>query len=247
MDLNTALLAATVFIANIVAATTGLGSSVILMTLAMHLYPIDFLVPLVVCLNLAAYVYMVLRHRKDIDRGLLLKRILPLVCIGMAVGLVVFNLADVGKLEMAFGVFIIILSSIELLRVVRSDEASVIRPLKGGWPIFFLVGGGIIQGIWISGGPMIAYWAGRGIKSKEAFRSTLSALWLVLNFLLLASHTATGKMTADAAWKSVSVLPFLIAGIAIGELLHNRLQEKAFRLFVFSILLLAGVSIVIRG
>jgi uncharacterized membrane protein YfcA len=41
------------------------------------------------------------------------------------------------------------------------------------------------------------------------------------------------------------LLPIVITGIVIGELLHNKINENQFKIFIYSILVLAGISIVL--
>ena len=91
----------------------------------------------------------------------------------------------------------------------------------------------------------MVYYAGRNIPDKKVFRSTLSALWLLLNTVLLITYLATGKLTSEMARYFVLLLPSLAIGVAIGERVHNALPERTFRLMTFAILLLTGISVFI--
>jgi uncharacterized protein len=230
-----------------IGATTGFGHTVIALTFAGYLYPIDFLIPVIVPLNILICAYLAIRHRRDIDWQILAKKILPFALLGMPIGLIVFYTVQTAKLKIAFGVFVLSLSTLELVWAIRADKRTTLRPLTPIWSGLWLLGGGIIQGLWASGGPLIAYWAGRNIADKRVFRSTLTVLWLLLNAILLVCHAANGKLTLETARMSAILLPSLCGGIFLGEWFHDRLPEKSFRICVFSLLIIAGGSIILSG
>jgi uncharacterized membrane protein YfcA len=241
------ILAIIVFVAYQIGATTGFGSAVIALTFAVNFYPIDSLIPVVVPLNVVICSILAIRHHSGIQKEMLLRKILPPVCLGMPVGLMILNLVDTGRLKWAFGLFVLIVSSSELLRTARAHKDTLVRPLSTVGSITWLLGGGIIQGLWVSGGPPIAYWAGRSLPEKGAFRSTLSCLFLILNVLLFVTHLAIGRITLETLKISLLLLPAVLLGILVGEWLHVKLPERGFRMVVFVVLVFAGTSIVIRG
>ena len=247
MDPRLLLLSGIVLFAYLIGATTGFGSAVIALTLAVNFFPIDFLIPVIIPLNIITCAYLVLRHRSEVDMHVLLRRILPLVGIGLFIGLIVFNTVDTAKLKRMFGAFVLFVSLFELFRLLRSNGASPASASSARGAGLWLLAGGIAQGIWVSGGPMVAYWAGRNLLSKEVFRSTLTCLFLILNLVLFVSHLSTGGINADTAWASFLLMPFMAVGIALGEWLHVKLPERSFRIFVFVILVFAGASIAVRG
>ncbi len=246
-DPHFAILAVIVLAAYQIGATTGFGSAIIALTFAVNFYPIDYLIPVVVPLNLAICSYLVLRHPSGIRKEMLLKNILPPVCLGLPVGLVIFHTVDTDRLKWTFGLFVLLLSAFELLRTARATRAQLLRPLSATTSAAWLWMGGVIQGLWVSGGPLVAYWAGRTLPEKGAFRSTLSCLFLILNAVLFASHLAAGRITAGTLRASLLLLPAVFLGIVAGEWLHARLPERGFRMVVFAVLVFAGAAIVIRG
>jgi uncharacterized membrane protein YfcA len=94
---------------------------------------------------------------------------------------------------------------------------------------------------------MVVYFAGREALDKSVFRATLAALWVVLNVVLLASFVAREHLTLDTLQRSAGILPALALGALVGERLHGRVDMRHFRVAVFSLLFLAGLSLVIRN
>jgi len=108
-----------------------------------------------------------------------------------------------------------------------------------------LAGGGFFHGLFASGGPLVVYFASREIPEKGRFRATLSTLWLTLNTVLLISYAFTGRPLAGAATRAAALAPALVAGIVVGEVLHARVDERAFRWIVQGLLFLTGLFLLV--
>jgi hypothetical protein len=94
---------------------------------------------------------------------------------------------------------------------------------------------------------MAVYVAGRQLADKRVFRSTLSALWLLLNGVLVAWYAYGGNLTARTAKLSLVMLGPLLLGTVIGEWTHTRLKGRTFALVVFVMLLVAGLALAVRS
>lgn len=72
--------------------------------------------------------------------------------------------------------------------------------------------------------------------------------WQVLlkEVLPFMSYIYSGRMNAASIKFSMMCIPSLLLGSLIGEFLHHRVDEKLFKIFIFMILTLSGLSIVIR-
>lgn len=247
--MSQALLAAIVFVAFGTEAAMGFGCNVLAVTLAIHLYPLDQLLPVLVSLNLVVSIYIVVRHRDAIVWPLLRRRILPLMAIGMPVGMLMLFLGSGPALKLGFGLFVIALSALELARVLGSRASTrgtaAARPLGLPASVVILTLGGLMHGLYASGGPMAVYFASRELPDKRRFRSTLSLLWLVLNVILIVGYLFRGLVDQRVA-QHVGILIFPLAlGILAGEWLHNRVDAWTFRLLVFALLLAGGIVLVV--
>ena len=244
MDYTFLLLALIVLLSYTVHALSGFGSMIIAITLGMQLYPIDTLLPVLVPLDVLLNMYIVIRHYKKVERGLLVRRILPVMGLGLLTGLLLFNYLRSGVLKLVYGCFVTLVSVRELYLLYKKKH--VRRPLTRVEEALWLAAGGIIQGVFASGGPPGVYVAGRIIPQKANFRSTLAALWIMLNCVLTASYILTGRLNLSTLSRSAMLLPVVILCIVLGERLHNLVDEYKFRIIVFSLLLCAGISLIIR-
>ncbi|MGD2272443.1 MAG: sulfite exporter TauE/SafE family protein, partial [Desulfobacterales bacterium] len=175
----------------------------------------------------------------------LFRTIIPIMGIGLLIGIAAFNILHGNLLKKLFGLLVVGLSVHELYRLLKNEtRQSAASKLTSGLYIF---SAGLIQGIYASGGPLLVYAMNRLNLAKSIFRSTISALWLIANIIMTVSYIVTHKMN----WVSLKyfglLLPVIIIGIIAGEKLHAAINQHAFTIIVFVLLLGAGVSIIFTG
>lgn len=244
MEVNTLILTFIVLVAYVTQAMTGFGSIILAVTLGSHLYPIEFLLPTLVPADLLVNLYIVGKYPRHVDRRLLFRRILPPMGAGLLVGICIFQFVHDAPLKRPFGIVVALLCGRELYGLLRSREPSkALSRLKYLLSVF---AGGITQGLFASGGPLVVYAVSRLYLHKGGFRSTLSALWLLTNSVLTFSYLAAGLLTFANLRFWAWLAPTVVVGTLIGERLHDRVNEQFFRIVVFSILVVAGLSLVVR-
>ncbi len=237
-------LAAIVCFANWVEALAGFGSTLFALVLGVYFFPLEQLVPALVPLNLLLSATIVLRHPSGVDWKILGRQILPWAGVGTLVGVLVFGRIPQKELKLVFGVIVSGLSVIELWRF---RTKAVAKPLSGMAGAGWLLGGGLMQGLYASGGPMIVYFSSRSFTDKYRFRSTLSMLWLVLNLAVFAGLALKGELTSQTLKLSAWMLAPVCLGIVLGEWSHSRVPERGFRQMTYGLLLVAGICLVVRG
>lgn len=228
-----------------VEAVTGFGSIILTVALAAHFYPLQGLLPVLIPLNVALSLYIVTRHREAVDWPVLLRRILPLMAAGVPLGLLFFYSQPGAYLQLGFALFVVALSALELVRHARAARR-VPLPLHPALERALLLAGGIIHGLYATGGPLVVYVASRSLTDKRRLRSTLSALWLLLNTVLMSSYALSGALSGETLTRSALLLVPLAAGLMLGEWVHPRMPEVTFRLLVFLLLLVAGALLAAR-
>jgi uncharacterized protein len=240
------LLITLVFLSNVVEAVTGFGGSIIVVTIGASYFSIHDLVLTLVPVNIVLSAYISARHWRTIHTREFLTRILPAAGAGVLIGRTLFDVIPSEKLKYIFGVFIVVLSIVQTVRLVRTPADAPPQPkLRLPEGIAWLGAGGLMQGLCASGGPMVVYYASRSITDKAGFRSTLSLLWVTLNVFLTITYAAERQLTPAIIKTSALMLPSIIAGLIVGEIVHKRIPERAFRITVFVILLISGVFLLV--
>ena len=138
MDYTFLLLALIVLLSYTIHALSGFGSMIIAVTLGMHLYPIETLLPVLVPLDVLLNMYIVIRHHKQVERGLLVRRILPLMGVGLLTGILLFNYLHNNILKISYGCFVALVSVRELYLLYKKEQCAARCPgwkkPRGSWP-----------------------------------------------------------------------------------------------------------------
>jgi len=223
---------------------SGFGSIIIGLTLGSFIYPIEELLPILVLLTISSNIYILVKHRSYVDWTLLLKRIIPSMGVGLIIGIFIFNFFETAMLKKLYGIFVLFFSIRELFLLIgkRNTEKTIGHYQSYGW--FFAAG--IIHGIYASGGPLVVYPVSRIIQNKSTFRSTLVALWLCFNVVLVLSYAYTNRFTPSVITRFFLLFPLMILSIVLGEWLHNYVNEYKFRIIIFILLLFAGLLITVQ-
>ena len=241
MEATLALLAGIVFVSFLVGTVAGFGNIIIALTLGSHLYSIEELLPVLVILSTMLTGYIVARYRSNVAWGVLAGQIMPLMIVGLGIGLTTFHSTEGALLRPSLGVLVVALSGRELC-ALRAADAPV-RPLSVPTRTGGLLSAGILHGIFATGGPVLVYLLGRTDMPKGTFRATLSCIWLALNGILLATYGATGRVDAEVVTRVTTLLPVLIVSVVLGEWGHHRIALRPFKIVVFAILMVAGATL----
>lgn len=238
-----------------VESAIGFGATVITVALAANFVPIDELLPAFVPVNMTLSAFIALRDRRAIDARVLLVRVLPPMLLGLPIGMLALARLDERILKIAFGVFVIVLSGVEIARMLRASAASAPQgadraPQQLAGSVFdlaLLVVGGAIHGAFGTGGPMAVYVAAKRLgDDRTRFRATLAALWLLLNTALVTTFAIRGAFREQTLASGALLIPGLAVGTLIGTWAHPRIPQRAFRLGVFVLLAIAAGVLIAR-
>ena len=179
-------------------------------------------------------VYITISKRRDIN---FMKFLIIFSCMiaGMPVGMYIFRNLDPSMLNKILAVFIIVVSVWQILAVSLKKE-EVAKPLSAAeWVVFIalLFLGGIVHGVFSSGGPLVVLYAKRQLQDKNQFRATLCLLWTVLNAILIATYFIEGSFTAETALRVAEYIPFSLPE-SLTENSFITEQTKRFFRFWFS-------------
>lgn len=236
--MTTVLLAGVVvLITHALEAVTGFGCTVLALPFITALFGLKSGVMTLTFLAWALALYIAVTKRREIqwrEFGI----IVAFMLAGLPIGMYLFRHVAAAPLKKALAVFIILASAYQLFSFFAPRLAGKRLPRPLGFLLLFI--GGVVHGLFSSGGPLVVLYASEALPEKGKFRATLCLLWATLNSIILASYIASSSITAATARNTAFMLPFLAAGIVAGEWAHRRVRAELFKLIVFATLLLTG-------
>jgi len=233
-------------LAFMVEAIVGFGATVVVVSLGSLFLPLDVLLPTFVPVNLALSAWHTWYHRAEVEWGLLRASLLPPLVVGTLIGM--FALAGLPSrgLLVAFGLLVITLSTRELWRSLRGEHGAG-QPLAPLISTAVLLAGGLIHGVFGTGGPLIVFTLARTVHDKGAFRATLAVIWTLLNSILFGRYLFAGSINAETLSGSALLIGALFGGVFIGERIHDRADPLVFRRGLFAMLFVVGLALTLRN
>ncbi|WP_416305374.1 sulfite exporter TauE/SafE family protein [Neptunicella sp. SCSIO 80796] len=222
-----------IFFAFSVEAMTGFGSIVLALSLGALVMDIPTLVPLLVALNILMTAPLTLHYRQHIQFSILLKRVLPCMLIGTLLGVYLTPQVPATLAKLLFALLIIWFSARALLR----KQAPPLNEIKRNMT---MTAAGVTHGLFASGGPLLVYALARSQLGKMEFRATLLTVWLTLNSLLTCWFIWHGELQGQAS-RLLTLVPCVLAGAVVGNILHHKINEGLFLRLVFGLLLIVGL------
>jgi hypothetical protein len=232
------------FLAFVVESAVGFGSALVAVSLGAQFVGPKELFPLFQPLSLALSAILVARAWAHVNFRYLLRDVLPAMAPGVVVGMVLFRLGEAHLLLLGVGVAIAVLAAFELRRTLRGQDPTPLSPAVARVVLF---GAGIIHGLFGTSGPPVVWVSSRILVDKTAFRATLALLWLVLSVALIGGYVADGSLNATTLRGTALLAPPLVLGFIVGNALHHRVPQRAFRLGVCVLLVVAGSVLVVRA
>lgn len=230
-----------VTLAYIVYGLTGFGASLVAIPLLAHFFALRFAVPMMVIFDLTAGLIVGLRNQGAIDRKEL-RRIIPFMLLGVALGATVLVKAPDRWLLFALGSFLIVYPAWSLL---FPATANGIAP---GWSMPLGTIGGMFAATFGTGGPVFAIYLARRLPQKSVLRATLSSMVTLAGLSRLAVFVTAGLYVQQSLLLlAVGLLPCVLIGLMIGSRLHKALPAENIVKTIWLLLILAGASLLRRA
>lgn len=219
----------------------GFGSTVIALPLLAHFFPLKFAVPLLMLLDLAAFLLFGARVRKRIQYREI-GWLIPFILAGMAAGLLLLIEVDERILLLLLGAFLLAYAAYGLTR--RGPPAVLSR----AWGVPVGLVGGMFSALFGTGGVLFALYNAGRIREKDALRATNAAMIMLSSLVRLLLFGAAGLLTQDGLLATAALLlPALVAGAWFGNRLHASVSAAAVAKAVYAVLVLAGLTLLARS
>ena len=111
-----------------------------------------------------------------------------------------------------------------------------------------LVVGGLVNGAYTVGGPLITVYVLDATKEKERFRDTIVWVWVIMNsILVIPQQYMKGLYTPRLlSLIAVTLIPSII-GVVLGMKFMKKIDREIFLKIVYVLLLIVGGNMLIRA
>jgi len=232
-----------VFTTFAVEGIAGFGSTVLALPFVSMLIGLERAVPMLSSMGLLLSLFIVCRSYRDLDLreyGFIVLHAAP----GVAAGLFLMDFLPRSvsiALLVCFILFVGIRGLVRFFRVrdpLPAPGAEAPHTLLARCILFL---GGVIQGAFSSGGPVVVMYASKAIPEKSRFRAVLSSLWLTTNSVMALKWTVAGNVWTPFLGRMIPcLLPFVVCGMVTGDFLHHKVDQRKFTFLVYSVLIIAG-------
>ncbi len=242
MPLSVLLIATlVVFVAYVVFGVTGFGSTVVGVPLLAQVLPLQFAVPLMMLLDFSATLLLGSRLKRG-ARWDELRWLLPLAGIGMLLGLTLLVQVSERYLLCALGLFVLSYASWGLLR--RGPATRLGR--RWVFPIGLI--GGALSALFGTGGVLFAIYTSSRISDKNALRETNATTIMFSASTRLLLFGVVGLLNQPHLWTlTLLLIPAMLLGYVVGHRLHAAIPAAGVLRVVYGVLIVAGVSLLIRS
>ncbi|MDD5807127.1 MAG: sulfite exporter TauE/SafE family protein [Eggerthellales bacterium] len=114
------------------------------------------------------------------------------------------------------------------------------------WALYVVLAlAGLIQGMFVSGGAVLAIYCIQKLRDKNEFRGTLSVIWTVLNFIYMGINLAQGVYTQQMVPVLLATIPLSLLASYLGVKILPRISQESFTRMTYVLLVVIGVLLLV--
>lgn len=189
-------------------------------------------------------VVAVWHYRHDADLGLL-KRLIPTVLPGLALGALFLAWVDDTTLRRSIGALLLVLAALQLLLSWRSPDTTLVASSHSA-----ALGTGVAAGFTTmtanaAGAVMTLYLVAQGV-AKRRFLGTSAVFFFGVNLCKVPFSAGLGLFTAQILVRTVLLAPFVLLGTWVGLHTARRLSQTRFDQAVLAATVVSALALVAR-
>jgi len=224
-----------VFAAAFTQGVVGFGFGLVTMALLPLFLPERFAIAFVAIYALTVSAQILWKIRPHISWAAARPLLIGII-IGTPIGVLVVNDADPGVIKAILGVTLILYCGWALLMGAKTKA----RVLNAFWGYLAGALSGILGAFNTGGPPAVVYTTLMGWE-KDLTTSSLQLTFVLTSIIQLSGFALTGLVTGDSLLQNLYFLPFMIAGVAVGQMLYQRINQTTFRRGLLAVLFVVGL------
>lgn len=232
-----------ILISQIIYATLGFGSGMFAISIMAFLYgKLEFIVPFFTLVCLPTEILISYKDRSEINlknTWIFLIGIIPALLVG---SILLKNSEN--------RIYLLILGSIILLLAIYYiiGEKRFKFDFKGFlWVPIFSIFSGVLGGLFGMAGPPLIFYHKHKNLNKRQFRVALLSIFVIMTFFRVVFYFFLKIITPAMILTSLSVVPFALIGLWLGNKLHHIVPENVFRILISVALGISGLLIILKN
>jgi uncharacterized protein len=226
--------------AYVVFGISGFGSTLMAVPLLAHLYPLKFVIPMVVVLDCVGAIGMGTRLRADVFRRELTP-LLPFLVVGLLAGAYLLLSLAPEILLGGLGFFVVLYG----VMYARGRQPTFRVGRWAAAPVGLFAG--TTSSMFGVGGPIyVAYLTARGA-TPEHIRATLPVIFIFTTIARIAIFAAAGLFTLGVLYAIAALLPVMGFGMWLGHRLHLSMSREHVIRIMGALLVVSGGSLIVRA
>jgi len=217
----------------------GFGSALLASSPLALLMPVARVIPLLALLDFAGSATRGWRARQDLAWAEL-RQLVPGMLLGQLLGVLVLARLPPAPMAVGLGLFVAVQGLRSL--VARSDTPAA----KGFPPLAYGLFGGVLGGLFGSGGFVYAACLERRLADRQRFRATQAALIALSTGWRIVLCLAVGLFDLRLLLTAAAFVPAMLLGIRLGRHIDLRISRAQLFRLLNLLLVLSGLSLVVR-
>ena len=107
--------------------------------------------------------------------------------------------------------------------------------------------GGVASSVIHAGGLVISFYLIQGARDKRAFVGTFVLFFAIINLLKVFAYVKIDILSVEIVVLAAILSPLIILGGFWGNALNKRVPQKTFRAVVLALILIIGVTLLIKS
>lgn len=226
--------------AYVIFGISAFGAAMFTVPALSYFFPLSFVLPLCVLLDVSAALALGSRFSRDADRGEL-KWMAPCSLAGAVAGVTALVTLPQQATIAAFGLFLCSYGLYSLYAGVPQ-----IGIARHPWAVISGFCGGAAGTLFGVGAPPYAIYLSRRLPDKTVLRATLSNMVLLSTSIRALVFLIGGLMLWDRVLGALLLLPFALGGIWVGHRIQLKTSRETLFKFISVLLLLIGAALILR-
>jgi uncharacterized membrane protein YfcA len=229
-----------VYAAYVVFGISGFGSTLVAVPLLAHLFPLKFVVPFFVIVDCVGALGMGFRLRSDIMKAEI-RLLIPFMAAGILGGVYVLKHVRPELLIGLLGMFVVFFGSSYVIKRGKGFPL----PVWAGAPIGAI--GGATSAVFGIGGPIYVFFLAGRQGTPTQIRATMPAIFSLTTIARIVLFALAGLYSPAALIAAAACIPVMLLGVWTGHRLHLSLSRDTVVRFMGGMLILSGLSLVVRS